>query len=83
MLTDELASELDDDGLLFAQIREFRAVPDDVDDARLEADGERLDLVQRPLVGLVELARRVWLPVQRGLSAGRELAAGWKAQVEG
>ena len=55
---EQLAPDLDDDRFAVAQRGNWLPVPHDVDDARVETDGERFQLVQRPLEGLIVLARR-------------------------
>ena len=55
---EQLAPRLDDDRLPVRQPRERPPVAHDVDHAVAEPHRERLELVQRPLVGLVVLARR-------------------------
>ena len=58
MGAEDLAAGLDDGGLPLAEGVERLAVPHDVDDGGVEADRQRLELVQRPLEGRVVLAGR-------------------------
>ena len=58
VLAEDLAPGLDDDGLVLVEPGHRLPVPHDVDDRRVETHRHRFHLVQRPLEGLVVLARR-------------------------
>src|SRR5262245_49148961 len=54
----DLTRQFDEGGLLVANSCKRLAVADDIDDCRIESDGNRFHLVKRPLVWLVVLTGR-------------------------